>query len=69
MRYFFIETQELSDGTGAQAIYAKDTPGEAAAAFHASLAYAMQGTAVQRTMCMVADSDGCVYRKEVWERD
>lgn len=68
MKYFFIETQKLADGTEAQAIYAKNSPDEAAAAFHASMAYAMQSENVTKAMCLVADEDGCLYRSEVWER-
>ena len=68
MKYYFIETQHLSDGTAAQAIYAKESFDSALAAFHASMAYAMQGTAVEKVMCMVVDEDGYAYKSEVWKR-
>lgn len=67
--FYFIEVQNLNDGTLAQAIYAKDSLNEAIAAFHSSLAYAAQSTNVDKCLCVVMNDRGLIYYNELWEKN
>lgn len=63
MKFYLLIVQNNSS----QSVYAYDDLDDALSAFHSELAYRAEGRT--STMCLISDYQGCVVKKEYWQKE